>query len=328
MAVNAIPKEFVWRRLHSLMGLWMVLFLMEHLLTNSQAALLLGENGQGFVRMVNWLHNLPYLPFIEGFLLGVPFLIHMVWGVRYLLMAKGNSRLSDGTKPSLQYGRNRAYSWQRITSWILLLGIIGHVAKFRFIDYPTSVQQGASKVYFIPVSIDNGLYSVADRLGVTLYNAQQLTALRSELSFSSNEESLIEAVRSFPQDHEFDEQKQMIVIAAQQFEEKHAWIEAITRYPIGPDRMVAEAPDFGTATLLAVRDTFKSPIYAVLYTIFVLAASFHAFNGFWTFLITWGVILNVAAQRKMSRFAWGVMGLIALFGLVAIWGTYWLNLKN
>lgn len=64
-AAAAIPKAFIWRRLHSLMGLWLVLFLIEHLLTNSQAALWLGDNGRGFVNMVNAIHNLPYLEVIE-----------------------------------------------------------------------------------------------------------------------------------------------------------------------------------------------------------------------------------------------------------------------
>lgn len=36
-----LPSAFIWRRAHSLTGLWLVLFLIEHLLTNSQAALFL-----------------------------------------------------------------------------------------------------------------------------------------------------------------------------------------------------------------------------------------------------------------------------------------------
>ena len=62
MSTSTLPSAFIWRRVHSLMGLWLVLFLMEHLLTNSQAALLLGDNGKMFVQMVNGLHNLPFFP--------------------------------------------------------------------------------------------------------------------------------------------------------------------------------------------------------------------------------------------------------------------------
>jgi hypothetical protein len=75
MATYTLPRAFVWRRVHSLMGLWLALFLTEHLLTNSQAALLLGDNGGGFVRTVNWIHDLPYLQVIEVFLIGTPILM-------------------------------------------------------------------------------------------------------------------------------------------------------------------------------------------------------------------------------------------------------------
>ena len=145
---------FLWRRLHSLMGLWLLLFLMEHLLTNSQAALWVGDEGRGFVQMVNALHNLPYLQVVEVILLGVPLLIHAVWGIRYALTAKPNVRKTDGSTPHLPFARNRAYSWQRITSWILLFGLIFHVAKFRFIDYPKQV--GPSS-YQVLIHSDQGL---------------------------------------------------------------------------------------------------------------------------------------------------------------------------
>ena len=183
VATTAIPKAFIWRRLHSLMGLWLVLFLIEHLFTNSQAALWVGDNGKGFVDMVNAIHNLPYLEVIEVTLLGVPFLIHMIWGVKYLLTAKSNSGRSDGSTPSLRLGRNRAYTWQRITSWILLIGVIGHVAKFRFIDYPTKAQTGDQTYYLIQVSKDEGLSTLAGRLDVRLYDsyaAAQIDGLKKQ----------------------------------------------------------------------------------------------------------------------------------------------------
>ena len=177
---TAIPKAFIWRRLHSLMGLWLVLFLMEHLLTNSQAALWLGDNGQGFVSMVNALHNLPYLQVIEVGLLGIPLLIHMIWGVQYLLTGKKNSGRSDGSVPHIPSSRNRAYTWQRITSWILLVCLIGHVVKFRFLEYPEKVFDGQKTSYLIPISMDEGLKTLSKRLDVTLYDA---AAIDQEVAF-------------------------------------------------------------------------------------------------------------------------------------------------
>ena len=60
-----ISSTFIWRRVHSLMGFWLVLYLILHLLTNSQAALWIGDDGNGFVRMVNSLESLPYLQVVE-----------------------------------------------------------------------------------------------------------------------------------------------------------------------------------------------------------------------------------------------------------------------
>jgi succinate dehydrogenase / fumarate reductase cytochrome b subunit len=331
MSITAIPREFIWRRLHSLMGLWLVLFLIEHLLVNSQAALLLGENGQGFVNMVNAIHNFPYLQVIEFTLLGIPILIHGIWGVKYLFTSKSNSWKTDGSRPSLnRYGRNHAYTWQRITSWILLFGLIGHVAKFRFLDYPTSINEGATSYYFTKVGIDNGLYTVADRLNVDLYSEGAISKMRSELARCNGEKGLMEAKEALEHHHEdsYDAQKAVIFASAQKFEAREAWLQHLEAYKLSPSEVVAVSSSFGTVSLLNVRETFKHPLYIGLYTIFVLAACFHAFNGFWTFLITWGVILSMASQRSMVKFAIGLMAVIAFLGLAAIWGTYWLNLKT
>lgn len=279
--VNRLPSAFIWRRLHSLTGLWLVLFLMEHLLVNSQAALLLGDNGKGFVEMVNSIHNLPYLQVIELFLLGVPILIHAIWGIKYALTSKANSFGSDGSKPSIVTGRNRAYSWQRITSWILLFLLAFHIVKFRFVEYPNSVNLGPKTLYFSTISTDDGIYSVAERVGATLYTENEIKD-KQEL-FGSRE--------------------------------------------LKPGEVVAASDNFGTISLLLVRDTFKSPFYVGLYTVFVLAACFHAFNGFWTFLISWGWILKMSSQKSMVKVALVLMLIIGFLGLAAVWGTYWLNLK-
>ena len=327
MTSHVIPREFVWRRLHSLTGLWLVLFLIEHLLVNSQAALLLGDNAQGFVSGVNAIHNLPYLPVIEIFLLGVPLVIHGVWGVKYLFHAKFNSQGSDGKAPVMKYSRNRAFTWQRLSSWVLLVGIILHVAKFRFIDYPDSLNQGENSSYFLPVSIDPGLYTVADRLGVKLYSADQITKERKEFEDRQDEQALVIASKTFPLSNVYDHQQQVILTSAQSYEQKHRWLEVLEKQKIDQNQVVAVAKDFGTASVLAVRDTFKQPIYVGLYTLFVLAACFHGFNGLWTFCITWGVVLKVAAQQRILRWAWALMFLVLFLGLASIWGTYWLNLK-
>lgn len=280
MAALTIPKAFIWRRLHSLMGLWLVLFLSEHLLTNSQAALWLGQEGQGFVRMVNAIHNLPYLEVIELTLLGIPLLMHLVWGVRYALTSKANSGKTDGSSPSIQTPRNRAYSWQRITSWILLVCLIGHVVKFRFLDYPEEIHFKETSHYVVTLSLDEQLPQLAKRLDVLLYNAHlKSSGALEKLDVSSLKENEVFAV----------------------------------------------SQEFGTATLLSVRNTFKSPFYIGVYMLFVCAACFHAFNGFWTFLLTWGLILKMSAQRAWTLIAMCLMAIFIFLGLSAIWGSYWIH---
>ncbi len=311
------------------MGLWVVLFLFEHLLVNSQAALLLGDNARGFIELVNSIHNFPYLQLIEIFLLGVPIAIHAILGIKYLFTSKLNSYRTKGQAPDMhQYGRNQAFTWQRITSWILLVGIILHIAKFRFIEYPASINLGDTQSYFVTVSVDKGLYTVASRLGVQLYGREQIQEQKKEIESRYAEQTLVDVAKTLNPTEKYDAQQQMILSSAQSYEQKKAWLKVLERQKVGPTQVVAVASNFGTATLLTVRDTFKSPLYVGLYTIFVLAACFHAFNGFWTFLITWGVVLRVVAQKGALKFAWGLMALVAFLGLAAIWGTYFLNLKN
>lgn len=263
MMAAAVPSAFVWRRIHSLMGLWLVLFLSEHLLTNSQAALWLGDEGAGFVRMVNAIHNLPYLQVIEVTLIAIPVLIHMIWGIQYALKGKSNSGSSDGSTPSIKTYRNRAYSWQRITSWILLVLLIAHVVKFRFLEYPEQVRVNNQVEYIVTVSSDAKLAPLATRLGVVL-----------------------------------------------QGEGNH---------------VIAQCKEFGTATLLSVRNAFKNPVYIALYTVFVLAACFHAYNGFWTFLLTWGWVLKMSAQRAWTLVSVCLIFLFVFLGLSAVWGSYLLG---
>ena len=133
---------------------------------------------------MNSIHELPYLPLIELAILAVPILIHGIWGIVYLRQAKYNSFGSGvGAVPYLpEYPRNRAYTWQRITSWLLLVGIIAHVVHMRFVEYPLSAVRGIGKngiehSYLVRITEDNGLYTLSKRLGVELYDAASIQAL-------------------------------------------------------------------------------------------------------------------------------------------------------
>lgn len=263
---ESVSGAFLWRRIHSLMGLWLVVFLILHLTVNSQVTLWLGEDGIGFIRLSNLLESLPYLQVIETIFLGVPFALHMVWGVRRIFQAKINSVPSNGSSPSLPYGRNRAFTWQRLSSWILLFGLIAHVVQMRFVESPKKIENANGTVqYWVYVSADEGLESISKRLDVTL-------------------------------------------------EKQGEKIKAIASSP-------------GKAMLMMVRETFKSTPLSILYTIFVLAASFHAFNGLWTAMITWGALLSYRSQKAILPLCWVGVALLSFLGLAAIWGSYWINLR-
>jgi len=303
---QTIPQAFLWRRLHSLAGFWLVIYLIMHLLTNSQAALFLGDDGIGFIRSVNAIHELPYLPLIEIAVLAVPILIHLFWGIKYLRSAEYNSFGNTGHTPYLpEYPRNRAYTWQRITSWLLVAGIIAHVVHMRYIEYPASAFKGTEHSYMVRIAADDGLYTLAERLGVVLYDAAQIEALKKEE---------IKTTHS--------------LLAEQEQQQERHWLAALQKRPLKKDELIAVANNFGTVELLMLRDTFKMPLMLLLYTLLVLTTCFHAFNGLWTFMISWGVTLSARSQQLMRFASVFMMAAVAFCGLSAIWLTYWINLKQ
>lgn len=312
---SSLPRAFIWRRLHSLTGLWLVGFLILHLLANSQAALWVGDDASGFVKTVNGIHDLPYLYAIEILFIAIPFLIHSIWGIEYFFTSKFNALKTDGTTPSLpEYPRNHAYTWERITAWILLVGIVAHVIHMRFLEEPVSAQKGTDKYYMVRVGMDPGLYPLSARLGFELYDSSQIQQ-QKKLYLSQQHPSFLDPS---PQE----------LIELQQDRQERAWLAALEKRPLREGEAIAVSKSYGMAELLMVRETFKQPVMLILYTVLVISSCFHAFNGFWTFLITWGVTLSVRAQRAARRLSTVLMLLITFLGLAAIWGTYWINLKQ
>ncbi|MFV0339293.1 MAG: succinate dehydrogenase [Parachlamydiaceae bacterium] len=287
MSESLVPKAFLARRLHSFFGLFLSGFLFFHLYTNSQAGVF---GGKDYIKSVNGIHDIPYLLVIESLFLALPIVVHGLWGLKYLRSAEYNSFGGGGNAPYLpDYGRNRAYTWQRITSWILLFAVVLHVVHMRFYDAPFEISNEGSPKYFVKLVQDDGLPSVAQRLHVELLDNSGVPDLKGENAGVSYA----------------------------------AW-----KGDLYSGHVVAMAKDFGTAELLMVRDTFKDPLMMFLYTIFVFAACFHAFNGLWSFCIRWGVTLTQRSQELMLKFATLIMGVTMIFGLIAIYSTYWINLRH
>lgn len=279
---SSIPSSFIWKRLHSLSGIGLSFFITFHLFTNSQTALWIGDDGAGYIRSVNSIQEIPYLMIVEMMLLGLPLLIHGLWGLHYLHQSSMNSFGKVGAYPYLpEYGRNRAYTWQRITAWLLLVGIAVHLVHMRVVEQPEKIHLGNKAYYVVDLKEDPGLKSLAERLGVMLYDpAKEGKTIEGF--------SRVENVRG----------------------------------------VAALAPTFGTAELLMVREVFKSPFWMIFYTFFVLAASFHGFNGLWSFSSTWGIVISERSQRGVLWISTFLMFIVAFLGLSSIYLTYWVNLRQ
>lgn len=306
----ALPKAFVSRRLHSLFGLWLVIYLFEHLLVNAQVAFYFQDDGIAFISMVNRIHAIPFLKLVEVVFLALPFFYHGIWGIFYAKQAKLNSFPGPLQEPRLYYSKNRAFSWQRITSWILLVGIIAHVVHMRFLDAPIEAVRGGVPSFFVVQKPSNLLYVMSDRLHFTVYTQQDLEKKKQELL--KREKAL---------EHADTTEKKTVALVDELAEDKE-WFRKATEKKIKKRELLVETPSIGSAFLLVVRDTFQHLPLVILYSILVVTAVYHAFNGLWTFLITWGVIVTRRTQRKVRFFTNALMVLVLAFGLSAAWGAY------
>lgn len=313
-------RSFFLSRLHSLTGIFLVLFLIEHLLTNSQAALWIGDDGSGFVDMVNWIHSLPYLKAIEIGLLAVPFAIHMWWGVLYLRAGSSSSRILAHSmhKPRLHFARNFNYSWQRITAWMLLLGVCGHVLHMRILSHPMDL---GTHQYGLQVEMDKGLYTLAPRLGIEIYTLEKIEDELKELSnkVPFDQSVLGSADVGSQYDEKFAEAKALEQSLQIGREKLHRVASLLTDK--SPSAVILATPDFGTAALMLVREAFKSTTMCWLYTFYVLAAVFHGCNGLWTAGIVWGWTPSVSGQNVSMLISRILMLKLAILGLCAIWLT-------
>jgi succinate dehydrogenase / fumarate reductase cytochrome b subunit len=323
-----VPKAFVWRRLHSLMGLWFLIFLMEHLFTNSQAPIFFGANVLWFVNSVNFLHSIPYLPAVEIFLLGVPMGIHAVWGVKYMLSSKSNVRNKGGKASVLKYERNKAYSLQRISAWIILFGIILHVIQMRFVMYPYKIHRGEESMAFGKYRVDSGLYTVAADLKVSIYDQGAIEKEVSQLKVFEGKMSVVderlEEMKDVAQDR-FNKEENALYKSLSAFEDKEAFVKGLTHFTLKENEVIIASKKSADLILLNVREAFQSVPMCIFYTLFVLASVFHGSNGFWTFCITWGLILSRSAQTKWVSFAYGLAFVLSALGMLSIWGSYFFS---
>jgi succinate dehydrogenase / fumarate reductase, cytochrome b subunit len=114
-------REFVYRRLHSLLGVIPIgIFVMQHLVVNHYAT-----NGvESFNKAANFMGNLPFRYVLETVIIYLPILFHAIYGLYIAFTAKNNAS---------QYGyfRNWMFMLQRVSGVITLIFITWHVWETR-----------------------------------------------------------------------------------------------------------------------------------------------------------------------------------------------------
>ncbi|MGC9327061.1 MAG: succinate dehydrogenase [Candidatus Hinthialibacter sp.] len=121
--MSSVPESpFLLRRFQSLLGIIPIgAFFCEHAFTNSLAYFYGPER---FNQAVEFLQGLPFVLFLEIFLIGIPILLHAAIGFYIWIFCQNNV---------LHYGylRNWLYSLQRWTGILAFIFIAYHVYKLR-----------------------------------------------------------------------------------------------------------------------------------------------------------------------------------------------------
>jgi len=130
MTAASNKTHFFLRKLHSLTGLAICGFILEHFFTNSASIhALLGNSDKAaetFNTHVHFLHSLPALQAIEIGALLMPFVFHIFYGL-YIWFFTG-----AGNVASFQYARNFCYTAQRISGILIFVFLLVHVIELRF----------------------------------------------------------------------------------------------------------------------------------------------------------------------------------------------------
>ncbi|MBD2845738.1 succinate dehydrogenase cytochrome b558 subunit [Paenibacillus sp. IB182496] len=116
-------NSYYSRKLHSLLGVIpLSLFILSHALTNFSAA----EGGpQGFKDAVAFINGLPIVSVLELVGIFLPLLFHGVYGL--YLAYQSNNNLGQ-----FSYGRNWAFTLQRVSGVITFIFVFWHVYQTRF----------------------------------------------------------------------------------------------------------------------------------------------------------------------------------------------------
>jgi succinate dehydrogenase / fumarate reductase cytochrome b subunit len=126
--------SFIWRKLHSLLGIIPIgAFLLEHLLSNFEAL----KGPAAYAAQVKFLNSLPLVRVLEWTFIFIPLAYHGIYGIWIWLRGKSNVVYYP-------WAGNWMYVAQRWTGFIALLYIIQHVLRQRFMGVSLPENPGAA----------------------------------------------------------------------------------------------------------------------------------------------------------------------------------------
>ena len=114
--------HFLFRRLHSLTGILFGLYLFVHLGVNATLAEGARHDGSPtvFQQQVNYIHSLPFLPFIEIAFIYTPLAYHTLYG--FWIIKSGQPNVGR-----YGYTRNWLYIFQRISGLLIVFFAMFHI---------------------------------------------------------------------------------------------------------------------------------------------------------------------------------------------------------
>jgi len=115
-------QKTLWKRAHTLSGILLALFLLEHYFTN---AFILKGPGY-FNDKVALLESLPFLPLIEICMLLIPFLIHIGYGLHII----HETQFNFWQYPTL---KNWTTTFLHVSGIYLIVFVLYHVYNFRIV---------------------------------------------------------------------------------------------------------------------------------------------------------------------------------------------------
>jgi succinate dehydrogenase / fumarate reductase cytochrome b subunit len=176
----ATSNDFVNRRLHSLLGVFPIgLYLVFHLTANYFAV----RGPKAYNSVIELIEGLPFLLFLEIFLIYLPLLFHSIYGIYITFQATNNvSRYG--------YFRNVMFLLQRVTGIYTLIFITWHVWETRIqnalgadvsfammeeiLDNPVMFAFYAFGILAAVFHFSNGLWSFFVSWGITVTPRSQL----------------------------------------------------------------------------------------------------------------------------------------------------------